>query len=422
MIQIGYYVSEVRYQEFMENTLMPFPSDPTVKLATQEGSSLKNITRLILEIKVDSHVVGEANLLSRDSTPGIWDTDLLLFSCEVTGEFLVSVSMQVDENERQLLGSIELNGSELYDIIGNQYEVPLMCHENFPNLILQTKILGIKTVGPNGEDVVDKMLREGITAWRDFEKHGNLQGLELSISKLEAALKMTPWNLFQLPEILSRLGESLRCRFEQHGCLADINDSVERLEAAVNMTTDSEPHRPSYLENLGKSLAVRFNRLGDLADIDNAVTYLRAAVKLIPDGNPHKPGPLTNLGGFLLTRFERIEIPADVDGAVTYLQAAVSLTPDGDPYKPHRLCNLGSCLTIRFKLIGNIADLDSAIAYQQEAVNLTPDGHLNKPHYLYNLGCSLMSRFNRSQSIDDLTESINRHQTAVNLIPDGHPV
>jgi hypothetical protein len=40
---------------------------------------------------------------------------------EMTAEFTISVSMGIDENDRQVLGFMELNGPELYDTIGQLY-------------------------------------------------------------------------------------------------------------------------------------------------------------------------------------------------------------------------------------------------------------------------------------------------------------
>jgi hypothetical protein len=40
---------------------------------------------------------------------------------EMTAEFTISVSMGIDENDRQLLGFMELNGPDLYDTIGKLY-------------------------------------------------------------------------------------------------------------------------------------------------------------------------------------------------------------------------------------------------------------------------------------------------------------
>jgi hypothetical protein len=54
---------------------MHFPSDTTLELATQGDCFLTNIIHLIMEFKFNGQVVGKVNLLSRKSTPGVWDAD-----------------------------------------------------------------------------------------------------------------------------------------------------------------------------------------------------------------------------------------------------------------------------------------------------------------------------------------------------------
>jgi hypothetical protein len=48
-------------------------------------------------------------------------TSAYLYRPEIATEFTVSVWMGVDEGERRLLGSMELNGPDLYDIVGEPY-------------------------------------------------------------------------------------------------------------------------------------------------------------------------------------------------------------------------------------------------------------------------------------------------------------
>jgi hypothetical protein len=44
-----------------------------------------------------------------------------LHRTEVTADFMVSIWIEVGENERQLLAFMELNGSEICDMIGSLY-------------------------------------------------------------------------------------------------------------------------------------------------------------------------------------------------------------------------------------------------------------------------------------------------------------
>ncbi|PVG04067.1 hypothetical protein CPB86DRAFT_792811 [Serendipita vermifera] len=118
--------------------------DITIKLDGQDESFLTDIAHLILELNQDGRVVDKANLLSRESVPGVWDADEPLILRDAMGEFELSVSMQFDENDRQLVGSRELDGTELYDLVGTEYgimtEIALQSHDNYPDIILRTNI------------------------------------------------------------------------------------------------------------------------------------------------------------------------------------------------------------------------------------------------------------------------------------------
>ncbi|PVF91871.1 hypothetical protein CPB86DRAFT_846301 [Serendipita vermifera] len=95
---------------------MLFFKNITVELAIQDDSFLTDIPHLVLELNQDGRVVDKVNLLSRKSSRGIWDADEPLILREVTGEFMLSVSMQVDDHDRQVFGSIEL-----YEVVGTRF-------------------------------------------------------------------------------------------------------------------------------------------------------------------------------------------------------------------------------------------------------------------------------------------------------------
>jgi tetratricopeptide (TPR) repeat protein len=308
-----------------------------------------------------------------------------------------------------------------------------MCHENYPSLILRTKIfVGLKTQESNsgtggqstrsgGGEAIPKMLSEGVAAYQDFESSGNLQRLERAISNFEAAVEMIPENDSRLPSISNYLGGLLLSRFEQLGRLTDINKSIELLRMAVSRTSDSSPSKPGFLNNLGSSLMARSRRLGNLADIDEAISQLQTSVNLTKDGHLDKPSFLNNLGSCHMARFERLGIVADVDSAITQHQAAVDLTPDGHPSKLARFNNLGTSLKARFERLGNVKDIDGAITQHQAALNLIPDGHPYHAGILNNLGNSFQTRFRQSADVADIDGAIVRQREAVSLTPDGHP-
>ncbi|PVF92009.1 hypothetical protein CPB86DRAFT_830274 [Serendipita vermifera] len=95
--------------------------DIVVELASQDDCFLADIPHLVLEVNQDGRVLHKAHLLLCESSRGIWDTGEPLILPEVTEQFILSVSIQVDEHDRQLVGSIELSGTELYEIVGTQF-------------------------------------------------------------------------------------------------------------------------------------------------------------------------------------------------------------------------------------------------------------------------------------------------------------
>ncbi|PVF93589.1 hypothetical protein CPB86DRAFT_829240, partial [Serendipita vermifera] len=212
---------------------MLFFKDIAVELASRDDCFLTDIPHLVLELNQDGRMVDKVNLLSRESSRGVWDADKPLILREVTGEFILSVSMQLDENECQLVGSIELGGTELYEMVGTEFEIPLVSHRNHPGLILRAKIWTIENIPENIRELisgtiqqtsssredgtVQNMFSEGITAYEEFERHGKLENLEHAISKFEAIANATPAGNPRLPGILSKLGTFLGYRFEQLG-------------------------------------------------------------------------------------------------------------------------------------------------------------------------------------------------------------
>ncbi|KAJ7128032.1 CHAT domain-containing protein [Mycena epipterygia] len=223
------------------------------------------------------------------------------------------------------------------------------------------------------------------------------------------------------PSSLNNLGISLRSRFERLGDLDDLNQSVLRFEAAVTLTPDGHPKKPSCLNNLGNSLLSRFERLGSLDDLNQSVLRFESTITLIPDDHPDKPSWLNSLGNSLLSRFERLGNLDDLNQSVLRLEAAVTLTPDGQPNMPSLLNNLGNSLGRRFKRLGDLDDLNQSVLRLETAVTLTPDGHLVKPSWLNNLGISLLHRFDRLGGLNDLSQSVLRFEAAVTLTPDDHP-
>ncbi|PVF92187.1 TPR-like protein, partial [Serendipita vermifera] len=410
--------------------------DTTVELSTRDDESLKGSTHIVLEVEVNGRVVDKANLVSQATSPWKWDADQILVIPDVATDFMISVVIDGDRNERRVIAFMELNGLELCNTIGSQYELPLMSDENYPHLVLRTRTMAIENmedfVGRAGlndigggllhtEGTIEKLLADASAAYKDFERHGKLERLEQAISKCRTVIEVIPEDDPRVPGILNNLGISLQSRFGQVGGLEDINEAIERLEIAILLTADGDSDKSSRLNNLGGALFRRFERVGNIEDLENAIQQHQTAVHTTPGGDPGKPGCLNNLGISLQTRFEQLGRLNDIEDAIVQLQQAVDLTPDTDPDKPSRLTNLGNALHTRFLHSGDIADIDGAIAQRQLAVRLTSDDHPSKSSHLSNLGSSLYVRFTRLENLADLENAIKSQQRAVSFTPDSHP-
>ncbi|PVF92186.1 TPR-like protein [Serendipita vermifera] len=409
--------------------------DTTVELLTRDDEALKGITHLVLEVDVYGRVVDKANLVSQATSPWKWDADQLLVIRHVATDFMISVVTESDRDERRVIASMELSGLELCNTIGNQYEVPLISDESYPNLVLRTSAMAIEDIGDlvarsglndirgglsHTERTIEKLLADSNAAYEDFIRHGKLDRLEQAISQYRAAIEVIPEDDPQVPDILNNLGISLRRRFEQVGCLDDINEAIERHEIAIILRPDDDSDKSGRLINLGGALFRRFERIGNLDDLENAIQQHQTAVHTTSDSDPAKPACLNNLGTSLQTRFEQLGRLNDIEDAIVQLQQAVDLTPDTDPDKPSRLTNLGNALHTRFLHSGDIADIDGAIAQRQLAVRLTSDDHPSKSRHLSNLGSSLYVRFTRLENLADLENAIKSQQRAVSFTPDSH--
>ncbi|KAJ7872252.1 CHAT domain-containing protein [Mycena leptocephala] len=254
-----------------------------------------------------------------------------------------------------------------------------------------------------------------------YEQLGDLDSLNSSLSRLEAAIALTPYHHPDKPAQLSNLGNLLSRRFKQLGDLGDLEKSIMIFKDAVDITPYSHPDRSSILNKLSNSLLGRFERLGDLGDLEQSIGMFMDAVKLTPEGHPDMPSRLNNLGNSLLGRFERLGDLDDLEQSIKMFMDAVQLTPEGHPDMPNRLNNLGSSLLCRFKQLGGLDDLNQSVLRKEAAVALTLDSHPDKPLWLSNLGISLIRRFEQLGDLNDLNQSVLRFEAAVALTPDDHP-
>ncbi|KAJ7479020.1 TPR-like protein [Mycena latifolia] len=250
---------------------------------------------------------------------------------------------------------------------------------------------------------------------------GNLTDLHGAVSKLEAAVGMTPDGHPSKPSWLINLGNCLLRRFEQLGELTDLNEAMSKFEAVVRLIPENHSDQASCLHNVGISLVRCFDQLGDLTDLNEGVSKLKAAVKLIPEGHPDMPSWLNNLGSSLLCCFEQVGDLTDLNESVSTLDAAIRLTPEDHPDMPAQLHNLGRSLLRRFEHLGDFTDFNGAVSKFEAAVGLTPEGHPNTLSWLKILGHASLSRFERLGDLTGLNESVSRFEAAVRLSPEGHP-
>ncbi|KAG8857702.1 hypothetical protein FRB91_011017 [Serendipita sp. 411] len=408
----------------------------TIELSAQDEHYLKEIFHLVLMLTLNGRVVGRTDLLSRESSPGVWDANEPLMLREIVSHFTLSVYGEIGTEERQLLASGEVYGPDLYDELGEPVKILLDGHEDYPNMILKTKLIAAdpfditQPLSAGKPSYFDRLVRRNSQVRSDssavsssygYGGFENPESINIIIQRQKLAANLTPDDHPEKPRRLSNLGSSLGARFQHLGNINDIDEAVSHLQTAVILTPDGHPDMPSRLYNLGTSFLARFQRLGNLDDIDNAILRLRAAVSLTPDVHPEKPSQLTNLGSSLRARFQRLGNVDDIDNAIAQHQAAVDLTPDGHPDKPELLSNLENSLHARFERLGGIDPVDHAIVQHQETVSHTPDDHPDKPRWLSSLGSSLQTRFQRLGNISDIDNAIERHQEAVNLTPDGYP-
>ncbi|PVF90762.1 hypothetical protein CPB86DRAFT_865374, partial [Serendipita vermifera] len=205
--------------------------DTTVELVNRDDRFLTDSAHLVLELNQNGKLVDKANLSSRDSMPGVWNADEPLILHEPVGKLTLSVLIQLGQNERQLIGSMELNGTELFNMVGTHFDIPLLSQENYPDILLRTKILTIEDLRENTREMnsgttrqrgssseghtIEGMFADGVAAFHDFGSHGNLESLEQAISKFEAIAELIPEGDPNLPVILSNLGAFLLSRFER---------------------------------------------------------------------------------------------------------------------------------------------------------------------------------------------------------------
>ncbi|PVF97441.1 hypothetical protein CPB86DRAFT_826506 [Serendipita vermifera] len=176
--------------------------DTSVELSNQDDRFLLDTAHLLLEVSCNGQVVDKFNLSSRESRDGVWEADNPLVLPNVFASLVLLVSREVDGNEHQLLGFVELKGPGFSDGLEKTYEIPLICPENHPVLVLKTKMLSVENTKKvisgivqqgNRSDIasnIEKIRVDALDAWGEFQSYGKLERLDQAIAGFQSARDM----------------------------------------------------------------------------------------------------------------------------------------------------------------------------------------------------------------------------------------
>ncbi|VDB91747.1 unnamed protein product [Peniophora sp. CBMAI 1063] len=270
-------------------------------------------------------------------------------------------------------------------------------------------------------DEAEQLARRGMELYERFDRYGDIQDIEDSITKLHLVNELTPIPHPQKPLRLESLGISLRARYLRMGRSEDLELAINTAQLALDLTPEGHPHMPFRLNNLAAYMNDRYTRYGDPEDMERAIENEERALTMTPEGHDSLHLRISNFAGSLVDRYRRHGELQDLERSITLRRQALELTPDGHPAKPMRLADLAVSLEHRYGRHGELEDLEQLIALRQEALDLTPDGHPDKLERLANLAVSLLARYRRHGELEDLERSITLRQQALNLTPDGHP-
>ncbi|KAJ7192873.1 CHAT domain-containing protein [Mycena pura] len=254
-----------------------------------------------------------------------------------------------------------------------------------------------------------------------FRRLGDLQDLEASLQKFQAAMELTPKGHPDLPRLVWSLGIGLHDRFQRLGDLQDLEAALQKFHTAVELTPKGHQDLPQLMQDLGIGFRDRFRRLGDLQDLEAALQKFQGAVELAPQGHPDLPVLMGNLGSGFHDRFQRLGDLQDLEAALQKFQGAVESTPKGHRDLPRLMQDLGIGFKDRFRRLGDLQDLEASLQKFQAAMELTPKGHPDLPRRMWSLGIGFRDRFRQLGDLQDLEAALQEFQGAVELAPQGHP-
>ncbi|KAH7333758.1 CHAT domain-containing protein [Rhizoctonia solani] len=339
---------------------------------------------------------------------------------QMIGLIIDSLVTQLEEPNAGAPGNHESSLSflkELIDLLNPQFRYTGQLQ--FIDLVIRCQSRAVGLVSDGDPYQGGWLSNLGSSHLSRFRRSGDPKDLNASIAYHHKALRCTPQEDKNTPNIMCNLGNSHHARFECTGDRVDIDKAIEYYAQAMNLTSKCHPYRPAQLECLGKSYSSRFKHFGELSDIERAIDLQEQTLELAPPDHPSIPGWLNNLGCSYSNRFDRLGDLDDIHKAIGCLTHAVGLTPENHASMPAWLTTLGNSHRRRFMRGGDLDDINLAIEYQQKAVTFTPEGHAYKRLRLSGLGSSYTCRFERLGKLEDLENSIKLLSQALALGPIG---
>ncbi|EQB56360.1 hypothetical protein CGLO_03629 [Colletotrichum gloeosporioides Cg-14] len=176
-----------------------------------------------------------------------------------------------------------------------------------------------------------------------FERKGETADLDRSIMVSQAALAaLVPQDNPNRGPILSTIGNRLIDRYSgesrsKHGNIEDLNMAISQINEAVKVTPPGRPDRVKYLSNQGKFYGLKYRHLGmrNLDDLELGISAAKKAVDICPEDHPDRAAATFNLGRLLGDRYSKVGEPDDLRNAranfaltLGHKQAPISLRID----------------------------------------------------------------------------------------------
>ena len=230
----------------------------------------------------------------------------------------------------------------------------------------------------------------GIALGIEFERRGDADSLEESITLLRQALEAAPPGRFDRPRCLLSLATALQRKFETTGSLEALNNAIGFYRQAIGEARPSHPQHARALSGLGGALILRYMRIGDADSRNEALHRLADAVDATPDNHPNRPDRLSALACARHAAFK--SRPTMYPQITDPVREALKLAPREQVRRALYLSNLGAFLNDEFELTGDRAVLAEAVELNAAAVAQTPPGHMERGKRLANWSISISNQ------------------------------